>query len=287
MHDIDQTPQNEQSAPRETPLPEPSPDPAKSGAVAGQDTAKPYGLLGLCLSLVLCVVIAELYAAIAGTVAVIVDGLIFGWEHPADFLNQFENRLAAGDTTVFLRFTLSLSLVVYLALILAVLTLARFRGSRGWRALIGWQPWSILRTSRTFWFIVAGGLIYVLAANLLVGTLYPPSKDWFTVPEDRMSAVLLFALAVVFAPLTEEIVFRGWIYTSLRASFGCWAALLTTSVFFAAAHYESTHIYALVVFPIGLTLGALRETTGSLKAPICFHAFCNAVAYALAVFDIG
>jgi membrane protease YdiL (CAAX protease family) len=62
---------------------------------------------------------------------------------------------------------------------------------------------------------------------------------------------------------------------------------LISAALFASAHYESTHIYAPVVFPVGLALGGLRETTGSLKGSISFHAFYNAIAYGLALFDIG
>jgi membrane protease YdiL (CAAX protease family) len=43
----------------------------------------------------------------------------------------------------------------------------------------------------------------------------------------------------------------------------------------------------LAVFPVGLALGAIRETSGSLKASISFHAFFNAVAFALAAFNLG
>jgi uncharacterized protein len=261
----------------------PANGPIADWSTTGSDTAKPYGPLGLCLSLAAILLIALLYSAFAGGLAFLADGLVSGWAHPLDVLRQWETS----DPALMLRATFVISLGVYFALALAVLTLARFRGGNAWRDLIGWQPWSILRASRTFWFIAGAALIYALAANILVGTFYPPSKDWFTVPEESLSALLLFILAVLFAPLTEELLFRGWIYTSLRASFGFWAALLISAALFAAAHYESSHIYALAVFPIGLALGALRETAGSLKASISFHAFYNAIAYALALFDIG
>jgi len=287
MDDIDQSVTGEPKPPPETAVSDPVLVPKSSGVIAGSGTAKPYGFLGLCLSLIGCFVITGLYVALVGIVAIVADGLARGWAHPIDFFNQFEDKLTAGDATAFLHFGLILSLVVYVALFLAILTLARFRSGSAWRELIGWQPWSILRASRSFWFIAGLSLIYALTANFLVDAFYPPSKDWFTVPKEIPAAILLFILATVFAPLTEEIVFRGWIYTSLRASFGVWAALLVSSAAFAAAHYEDSHIYALVVFPIGLGLGALRETTGSLKASISFHAFYNALAYALAAFDAG
>ena len=95
------------------------------------------------------------------------------------------------------------------------------------------------------------------------------------------------ALAVLIAPVTEELLFRGWIYTGLRFHWGLWPALLTTSALFACAHYENTHLYALAVFPIGLALGVIRERTGSVKASILFHALNNFVAFGLMMLSGG
>jgi uncharacterized protein len=268
------------------PVPPPL-DPVLGETSTGPHIVKPYRLFGLCLSLIAILLIALVYAAFAGGIAVLADGLAFGFAHPLDLAQRMAADAAGGDPATVLHIGLVLSIATYLAVSLAVMTLARFRGGKAWRQLIGWRPWSPLRTSRTYWFIAGGALIYALGANFLIGVLYPASKDWFTVPKELASAMMLFVLAAVLAPLAEELLFRGWIYTSLRASFGLWAALLISSALFAAAHYESTHIYALAVFPIGLALGAMRETTGSLKASISFHAFYNAVAYGLAAFDIG
>lgn len=286
MHNIDPTIDDEPTTTPETARSETPPIPDPSGAIAGFGSAKPYGLLGLCLSLLAILFITTLYAALAGSLALLADGLAFGWTPPLDRVRQLEAD-SAGNPALALHLGLGISLAVYLALSLAVLTLARLRGRGAWRQLVGWQPWPVLKSRRAFWFIAGAALIYGVAANLLVGTFYPPSKDWFTVPKEGLAAFMLFVLAVVLAPLTEELLFRGWIYTNLRASFGLWTALLVSAALFAGAHYESSHIYALVVFPIGLALGGMREATGSLKSSIGFHAFYNAIAFCLALFDIG
>ncbi|WP_020176933.1 CPBP family intramembrane glutamic endopeptidase [Methyloferula stellata] len=286
MHNIDPTIDDDQTPPPEMARLETTPIPHPSGAIAGSGSAQPYGLLGLCLSLFAILFVTIVYAALAGGLALLVDGLSFGWTPPLDRVRQLEAE-SASNPALALHLGLGISLAVYLALSLAVLTLARLRGGSAWRQIIGWRPWPVLKTRRAFWFIVGAALIYGIAANLLVGLYYPPSKDWFTVPKEGLAAFMLFVLAVVFAPLTEELLFRGWIYTSLRASFGLWTALLVSAALFAGAHYESSHIYALVVFPIGLALGGMREATGTLKASISFHAFYNAIAFGLALFDIG
>jgi membrane protease YdiL (CAAX protease family) len=241
--------------------------------------------------------LAALYAP---AISLIADGCVKGWTHLAALLKNLGRAIASHDLAALLAYIrdelgsdllftgLMASLIFYMAISLAVLSLARFRGGKQWRGLIGWQPWAIWKAGGAFWYIAAAGLASGLAADVAVAYFYPPSKDWFTVPKDNFaSSVLLFILAVIFAPFAEELLFRGWIYTSLRARIGLWAALIISSAVFAGLHYEETHIYALAVFPVGLALGGLREVTGSLKASITFHAFFNALAFGLALLDLG
>jgi membrane protease YdiL (CAAX protease family) len=265
--------------------------PLEKTPIAGSNMAKPYRLLGLFLSIPVLLMLALVYAEIAGTGAY---GVIFGWDRLRGLLRQIADGFAKGDIVTFIGSAfasfsyLTVSILIYAAIALAIFSLARFRGGAAWRTLIAWQPWNLWKAGRLFWFIAAGALIYSFISNALIATYYPPSKDWFTIPHDNFSAAFqLFLVATVFAPLAEELLFRGWIYTSLRAQFGFWISLVASAAIFAGLHYEDTHIYALAVFPIGLALGAIRETSHSLKASISFHAFFNAVAFALAAFNLG
>jgi len=256
---------------------------------------KPYRILGLCLSILVLLILAVVYAALA---VIAIYGAVFGWVRLISLFRQIADSLTAGDITTFFSLFigaalaslsyLAMSILIYIAIALAILSLARFRGGCTWRALIAWQPWALLKAGRPFWFIAIGALIYSFISNALIAYYYPPSKEWFTVPHGNVwLAFQLFLVAAVFAPIAEELLFRGWIYTSLRAQYGLWVALVLSSAIFAGLHYEDSHIYALAVFPVGMALGAIRETSGSLKASICFHAFFNAAAFALAAFDLG
>jgi membrane protease YdiL (CAAX protease family) len=257
--------------------------------------AKPYRLFGLCISLV---VITILTVATSALLALLAYGLRFGFGHLGEVLSVLAAGGVKGDTNALDLIGADLqaspqapfvaSIILYAGLSFAILTLARWKGGAAWRDMIGWHPWSPATASRSYWWIVAIALAYGIAANILIAHLYPPSKDWFNVPKDHLSsAIVLFALAAVFAPIAEELLFRGWIFTSLRAQFGLFVSLLITSGIFASLHYEKTHIYALAVFPIGLCLGLMRERAGSLKASISFHAFYNALAFCLAALDLA
>ncbi|MGB8223637.1 MAG: CPBP family intramembrane glutamic endopeptidase [Polyangiales bacterium] len=84
----------------------------------------------------------------------------------------------------------------------------------------------------------------------------------------------LFALVLV-APVTEEILFRGWLLHDLEREYGQAPALLWSSALFGLVHMEAPAIlYAALG---GLVLGAVALRTKSTLASIAMHAGVNAL----------
>lgn len=214
-----------------------------------------------------------------------VDGASHRWMLTPSLRESLTAAFAAGNSKVLTYAGLAASCLVYVGVALAVVIVARFRGGSHWRDLVAWRPWSLWRSGRGFWLIVAGALVYGFAADFALNTFQPQSDAWLKMPEDLAAALGLSILAVVFAPVVEELVFRGWIFTQVRRHFSFVTALLVSSAVFAGLHYDKTHLYALAVFPIGLALGAIRELTGSIKPTIAFHAFNNFLACCLSFLD--
>ena len=81
--------------------------------------------------------------------------------------------------------------------------------------------------------------------------------------------IALPILAVVVAPFTEELFFRGFLQGMLRKHCGSGLAVFATAFFFAAAH---ANIFIFVqLFILGLMLGYLYDRTQSLAAPMTLH----------------
>ena len=78
--------------------------------------------------------------------------------------------------------------------------------------------------------------------------------------------------AMVLAPIVEELLFRGFLYHGIRRKAGVKAALIVTSAVFALIHPPQV---MAPIFVVGLSLGYLYERTGTLIAPIAFHAVFN------------
>lgn len=91
----------------------------------------------------------------------------------------------------------------------------------------------------------------------------------------------VIAVAVVAAPLTEELIFRGCLYGVARASLGRTAAIVASSVLFAAIHWHAPALPGLTI--VGLGLALVYERCGSLWAPISMHAAFNALNIAAAI----
>ncbi len=98
------------------------------------------------------------------------------------------------------------------------------------------------------------------------------------------SRILIVFLAVVIAPLLEEMLFRGLLQTVIRSYMGRpWSAIIITSILFAIVHENYEHWPALFVLATGL--GYAYERSGSLFQPIFMHALFNGVTVAAALLD--
>jgi membrane protease YdiL (CAAX protease family) len=97
--------------------------------------------------------------------------------------------------------------------------------------------------------------------------------------------VLTFFSLVVLPPIAEEIMVRGFLFSTLKKALPTIYAALLTSVLFGAAHLQEggssglLWIGALDTFVLSLVLIYLRVKTGSLWASITLHAVKNGVAF--------
>jgi membrane protease YdiL (CAAX protease family) len=137
------------------------------------------------------------------------------------------------------------------------------------------------------WSLAGGGAAVIAAAALwtVLATIVrvPPNllPDLKGVPMTTVIPMLLVGIAA--APLSEEIAFRGYAMRLIRRSFSPTAALVITSVIFAAVHLTQG-FYApklLVYFLAGLTFGYVALRTGSLLPAMVVHSFGDLTFFTL------
>jgi len=101
----------------------------------------------------------------------------------------------------------------------------------------------------------------------------------------QLHLFMAFFSLVILPPLWEEIVFRGFMFTSLRAKMRLRWAIIITSILFAVVHLQIGNgepllwVAAIDTFVLSCYLCYLREKTGSLWAPMLLHAAKNSIAF--------
>lgn len=117
----------------------------------------------------------------------------------------------------------------------------------------------------------------------------PPEAAWLSGIASRLESagkdgaplvMAKFALGVlVFAPVVEEILFRGLLQVWLSARVRRWHAFLVTALVFAAAHCSVFFFLPLVAVSVCFSLA--KERAG-IFAAILAHVFYNSAAIAMA-----
>lgn len=136
--------------------------------------------------------------------------------------------------------------------------------------------------------------VYILSFALIVAVIkfFMPSLN-INQPQDlgfndhynTMQLVFIAFGLVILPPLTEEIVFRGLLYSSLKKAMPIVLAAVATSILFASGHLLESgdnsllYIAGIDTFVLSLILVSLREITGGLWSSIYLHAIKNAIAF--------
>jgi len=127
-------------------------------------------------------------------------------------------------------------------------------------------------------------LIYDEIDRIISKFVTPPEAMFDLSPylsfDSPLTAITLILTIVLFAPIGEEIVFRGFLQRVLEAT---WKdptrAVLVTSMFFAFIHLNP--YWLIQIYLWGIVLGYLAFHTGSIIPGILLHGINNGVSLLL------
>ena len=97
--------------------------------------------------------------------------------------------------------------------------------------------------------------------------------EMFTTSDTIQQRILIIVLAIAIAPMTEEFIFRFFLYGVLKRYFGRGAGLVLNSLLFAAVHVHLPSFGPL--FLLGSCLTLAYEWSGSILVPMTMHALFN------------
>ncbi len=101
----------------------------------------------------------------------------------------------------------------------------------------------------------------------------------FGTTHDRTLIYGMIVLAVFFAPVVEEIIFRGFVFNALLRYVPVGLATVVSGIIFGLAHYDRTAFLPLACG--GIVLAVVYYRTGSLVSSMLTHGTFNAVNVAL------
>ena len=174
--------------------------------------------------------------------------------------------------------------------------------------------WNSLALGRRWYWIVIGAVLLAVAAGAAQRLFPEPKTTLDNLLTSQHSAWLLMAFAVVLAPLTEEIGFRGFLLPAIatvydwlalerspagldrwqRSSMHSASALIFSAIFssipFALLHADQlSHAWGAlgVLYSVSLVLSFVRIRTHSLACSVLMHATYNFSLFAVILISTG
>ena len=165
--------------------------------------------------------------------------------------------------------------------LLILIAIAKLRGMSLWDMVQGGQA---VRKNQALFLLLAGVCGNILTTGVMDLLPLPEQlMESYNQASQGLNTSLLWAdlLSVAFfAPLVEELIFRGLVLSRLRAALPGWLAVLLQGLVFGFVHGQLVWIIYASLF--GFLLGYVRLRTGSLAASILLH-----LGFNLSSFFIG
>ncbi|HWA11034.1 MAG TPA: CPBP family intramembrane glutamic endopeptidase [Opitutaceae bacterium] len=143
-------------------------------------------------------------------------------------------------------------------------------------AVHGKMPWAAgVLTFLAAWPVVL--LVMLIWQNGLEALGAPLEKqdsvDLFANAEGPLWVGFLLVFAVVLAPVTEELVYRGAIFRFVRGRLPRWLALVGPAALFAALHLNLASFAPLLT--LALIFSLVYERTGDIRVTMIAHGLFN------------
>lgn len=141
----------------------------------------------------------------------------------------------------------------------------------------------------TWWHYIAILAVFFAVATIVGGYFPEQENDLMRILRSSRSAVFLVAFMATFtAPIVEEVIYRGILYSAFQRTFGVGVAIVAVTLLFALVHvpqyYPSYSTISLLLL-LSLILTLVRVRTGNLWPCIVLHTIFNATQSGLLIIE--
>jgi membrane protease YdiL (CAAX protease family) len=120
-------------------------------------------------------------------------------------------------------------------------------------------------------------IIAVLMIAQAVGLPLDEEQELGFSSPDSAETIFVFVMLGVLVPITEELLFRGFLYRVLRDKLSFLLTSLLVSLAFAVVHGQL--VVGIDVFVLSMVVCYLREKSGSIWPGVIVHSLKNSVAF--------
>jgi membrane protease YdiL (CAAX protease family) len=143
------------------------------------------------------------------------------------------------------------------------------------------------------WHALVLTVAFYVFGYLMTSAFGKVDNDFERLIEGSRVAVYLIAILATFtAPLVEEVVYRGVLYSAFQRKFGFTIAIIFVTVLFTAVHvpqYSQNNVpdYASVItlLVLSLALTLVRARTGNLLPCVVLHTVFNGIQSVILVLE--
>ena len=173
---------------------------------------------------------------------------------------------------------LVIQLVAYALIYFCFLAVFKMKYDRGVFNSLGWRKtgYSLLASG-------LGGVLLAFGLSVVASLIHTPKvkTPFDDLINNPFSFALLSVIAVFFAPLSEEMFFRGFCQPLLSRTLGAILGVLVTALLFGSLHgseYQWAWQYVAAITTVGIALGIVRAKSDSIIPGTVMHGCFNAVS---------
>lgn len=192
-------------------------------------------------------------------------------------------KFVTADPTAILLQILSVLPAHMLTLLLAWLVVTNYRQYSFFKTL-GWSFGSF----RWWHFPILLGLFFIFAG--VVASIFPEQENDLTkMLASSRAAVFAIALIATFsAPIVEEVVYRGIVYSAFQKRFNIAVAVIVTTLLFAGVHYPQywgSWGTIILITVLSLILTFVRVRTDNLLPCVVLHFIFNGIQSVILILE--
>ncbi|WP_105956686.1 CPBP family intramembrane glutamic endopeptidase [Apilactobacillus quenuiae] len=186
----------------------------------------------------------------------------------------------SNQNTIYMKVILSaLYFLIYLLMIWAAYFSYKKHGRNDLKQPITKSNWKLVIIAYVLSHVIEGFLSFLSNVTYHETTSGNQQALQNMLSSNKLTVVLMLFGIVIFSPILEELVFRGYLMDALFSPKFKWLPIIISGLLFGLAHNTGLNIFFFLVYAqIGFFLAYVYQKTNNLKVSIALHMLNNLIS---------